>query len=142
MSTMMMKNPQETSEQDDHKCNICNPCYHKQRQPYEENYEYFDQNNSVLYVQAFPMEVMSVTTFKNERTDNKSYKHTFTGKYMVGVNTPHNDAPVLSVHISMFEVRKILIDPGSSSEIMYHRLFKKLHLSPSRVKRPICQYLV
>lgn len=53
---------------------------------------------------------------------------------MIGVNTPHIDAPVLSVHISTFKVKRVLIDPGSSFEIMYNNLFKKLDLPPSQVK--------
>ena len=83
------------------------------------------------YAQAFPMEVMSVTTFKKERTDERSYKLTFTDKDMVGVDTPHNDALVLSVHISMFEVKRFLIDPGSSSEIMYHNLLRSWIFRPT-----------
>ena len=53
---------------------------------------------------------------------------------MIGVDTPHNDALMLTVHISTFEVKRILIDTGSSSEIMYHNIFKKLDLPPSQVK--------
>lgn len=34
------------------------------------------------------MEVMLVTSFKNERIDKRSYKFTFTDKDMVGVDTP------------------------------------------------------
>ena len=35
---------------------------------------------------------------------------------------------------STFEVKKVLIDPGSLSEIMYHSLFKKLDLPSLQVK--------
>lgn len=59
------------------------------------------------------MEVMSVTAFKKERTDERSYKLSFTEKYMVGVNTPHNDTLILSIHISTFEVNRVLLDPRS-----------------------------
>ena len=80
------------------------------------------------------MEFMSVTTFKKERTDKRSYKLSFTNNDMVGVDTPHNDALILLVHIITFEVKRVLIDPGSLSEIMYHNLFRKLDMPPSQVK--------
>lgn len=80
------------------------------------------------------MEVMSFIAFKRERIDKKYYKLSFTEKDMVGVDTPHNDALVLTIHISTFEVNRILIDIGSSSKIMYNNLFKKLNLPPSQVK--------
>lgn len=55
------------------------------------------------------MEVTSVTSFKKEKIYKRSYKLSFTDKDMIGVNTPHNDALVLSVHINTFKVKKILI---------------------------------
>ena len=50
---------------------------------------------------------------------------------MKGVDVPHNDTLVLTVNINTFEVKRVLIDPSSSSEIMYHNMFKQLKLSPS-----------
>lgn len=80
------------------------------------------------------MEVMPVTAFKKERTDIRSYKLSFTEKNIVGVDAPHNDALVFSVHISTFKVKRVLIYPGCSSEIIYHSLFKRLDFPPSQVK--------
>lgn len=62
------------------------------------------------YAQAFPMKVMSVTTFKREINYKKSYKLNFIDKDIIRVDTPHNDALLLTVHISTFEVKIILID--------------------------------
>ena len=53
---------------------------------------------------------------------------------MVRVDALHNDVFVLYVHINTIKVRRVLIDSGSSSKIMYHIIFKKLDLPPSQVK--------
>ena len=50
------------------------------------------------------------------------------------VDAPHNDALVLIVNINTFDVKRVLIDPGSSSKIMYHSIYKKLKLPSSQVR--------
>lgn len=45
---------------------------------------------------------------------------------MVGVDVPHNDALILIVNIYNFDVMRVLIHPGSSSEVMYLNLYDKL----------------
>ena len=52
----------------------------------------------------------------------------FTDQDLEGVQLPHSDALVVTLRISEFDVKKILIDPGSSVEIMYESLFKGLGL--------------
>lgn len=74
---------------------------------------------------------MSIIAYEDDKKDKKKYELKFTYKDMRGVDTPHNDALVIKVNINTFDVKRILIDPGSSSEIMYHSLFKKLKLPPS-----------
>ena len=41
---------------------------------------------------------------------------------------PHNDALVLALRVQEDDVRRMLIDPESSSEILYAKLFDKLGL--------------
>lgn len=53
---------------------------------------------------------------------------------MQGVVKTHNDALVLTVNINTFDIKRLLIDPGSSFEIMYHSLYKKLELPASQVR--------
>lgn len=77
---------------------------------------------------------MSITTYDKEIKSKRSYELKFTNKSMKGVDTPHNDALVITVNINTFDVKRVLIDPKSSSEIMYHNMFKKLKLPPSQVK--------
>ena len=52
----------------------------------------------------------------------------FTDQDLEGVQLPHSDALVVTLRIGEFDVKRILIDPGSSVEIMYESLFKGLCL--------------
>lgn len=64
----------------------------------------------------------------------KNEKITFTDEDLLDVVHPHNDALVLTLRIQEYDVRRILIDPGSSSEIMYVELFDKLRLSQTDLR--------
>ncbi|XP_028058964.1 uncharacterized protein LOC114262767 [Camellia sinensis] len=48
-----------------------------------------------------------------------------------GVTLPHDDALVIELHINIFAVEHVLIDQGSTSEIMYHKTFIKLGFNNS-----------
>lgn len=76
---------------------------------------------------AFSGEVMSITAPKRGQNRHDTYEPHFTDKDIYGVNAPHNDALVLVVNINTFNVKYVLINPGSSSEIMYYSMFKELH---------------
>uniref|UniRef100_A0A2N9EM81 Uncharacterized protein n=1 Tax=Fagus sylvatica TaxID=28930 RepID=A0A2N9EM81_FAGSY len=52
----------------------------------------------------------------------------FTNQDLEGVQVPHSNALVVTLRIGEFDVKRILIDPGSSVEIMYESLFKGLGL--------------
>ena len=52
----------------------------------------------------------------------------FTNKDLERVQLPHSDALVITLRIEEFDVKRILIDPGSSAEIMYEPLFRGLGL--------------
>uniref|UniRef100_A0A2N9EZ43 Uncharacterized protein n=1 Tax=Fagus sylvatica TaxID=28930 RepID=A0A2N9EZ43_FAGSY len=54
-----------------------------------------------------------------------------------GVQLPHSDALVVTMQIGDFEVKRILIDPGSSAEIMYDSLFKGLGLEHKDLDRKV-----
>ncbi|XP_058202943.1 uncharacterized protein LOC131317404 [Rhododendron vialii] len=53
----------------------------------------------------------------------------FTEQDMEGVSFPHNDALVLSIPFQWKMVRRVLIDQGSSVEILYYSAFKALVLT-------------
>ena len=64
----------------------------------------------------------------------------FTDEDLVGVRTPHHDALIITLRIANYDVDKLLIDQGSSSEVMYLDLFRKLKLSiadPKEVTVPL-----
>uniref|UniRef100_A0A2N9HPE1 Uncharacterized protein n=1 Tax=Fagus sylvatica TaxID=28930 RepID=A0A2N9HPE1_FAGSY len=67
---------------------------------------------------------MALVPLKKESTE----QIIFTNQDLEGVQVPHSDALVVTLRIGEFDVKRILIDPGSSVEIMYESLFKGLGL--------------
>uniref|UniRef100_A0A2N9I3J5 Uncharacterized protein n=1 Tax=Fagus sylvatica TaxID=28930 RepID=A0A2N9I3J5_FAGSY len=61
----------------------------------------------------------------------------FTDRDLEGVQLPHSDALVVTMQIGDFKVKRILIDPGSSAEIMYDSLFKGLGLEHKDLDRKV-----
>jgi hypothetical protein len=67
---------------------------------------------------------MAPVPLKRESTE----QIVFTNQDLEGVQLPHSDALVVTLRIDEFDVKRILIDPGNSVEIMYESLFKGLGL--------------
>jgi hypothetical protein len=61
----------------------------------------------------------------------------FIDRDLEGVQLPHSDALVVTMQIGDFEVKRILIDPGSSAKIMYDSLFKGLGLGQKDLDRKV-----
>lgn len=80
---------------------------------------------------------MSIVAY-DEGKSTMAYELKFTNKDMQGVDTPHNDALVPTFNINTLDVKRVLSDPGISSEIMYHSLFEKLKLPAGQVRRAVC----
>lgn len=55
----------------------------------------------------------------------------FTERDLQRVQTPHNDALVVTVQIATHMVRRVLADQGSSAEVMNNSLFKELKIQES-----------
>ena len=51
-----------------------------------------------------------------------------------GVKQPHNDPLVIMLMIEGFNTRKILMDNGSSTNIIYLSTFQQLKLDPGRLR--------
>ena len=51
-----------------------------------------------------------------------------------GVKQPHNDPLVIMLNIEGFNTRRILIDNGSSADIIYLPAFQQLKLDPKRLR--------
>ncbi|XP_028078929.1 uncharacterized protein LOC114280754 [Camellia sinensis] len=60
---------------------------------------------------------------------------------MARLQCPHNDALVVTLCVKNFDIKRILIDQGSSYEIMYYETFKQLKLE-DRDLAPITSTLV
>lgn len=80
---------------------------------------------------SFLSEVMSINAYEEDKK-KKAYELTFTNKDMQRVDTPHNNALILTVNINTFDVKRVLINPGSSSKIIYRSLFDRLKLLVSQ----------
>ncbi|XP_058185912.1 uncharacterized protein LOC131303137 [Rhododendron vialii] len=56
---------------------------------------------------------------------------TFTEQDLQRIQTPYSDALVVTVQISTHSIKRVLIDQGSSAEVMYLSLFKELKIPES-----------
>ena len=50
-----------------------------------------------------------------------------------GVKQPHNDSLVIMLNIEGFNAKRILVDNGSSVDIIYLSAFQQLKLDPKRL---------
>ena len=69
------------------------------------------------------------------------FKHKRTGQDMSfneaddrGVRQPHNDPLVITLNIEGFNTKRILVDNGSSTDIIYLPAFQQLMLDPKRLR--------
>ena len=51
----------------------------------------------------------------------------------MGVKQPHNDPMVITLTIKGFNTKRILVDNGSSANIIYLPAFRQLKLDPGRL---------
>ncbi|XP_050281618.1 uncharacterized protein LOC126722477 [Quercus robur] len=57
----------------------------------------------------------------------------FSDKDKFGTIQPHDDALVVTLRISGYDVKRVMIDQGSEAEIMYPNLYKGLNLKPENL---------
>lgn len=61
-----------------------------------------------------------------------------------GIKQPHDDPLVITLEIEGFNMRKVLIDNGSSTDIMYVTAYQQLRLDPKRLrpfKSPLVSFI-
>ena len=85
-----------------------------------------------------PSRVLSVARLSAEDKE-REFKRSRKGSSLIlgfsdedkrGTIQPHDDALVVTLRIGGFDVRKVLVDPGSAVEVMYPDLYKGLNLKP------------
>ena len=52
----------------------------------------------------------------------------FSDEDKIGTIQPHDDALVITLRIGGYEVKRVMVDQGSATEIMYLDLYKGLNL--------------
>ncbi|KAK3043870.1 hypothetical protein RJ639_000569 [Escallonia herrerae] len=51
------------------------------------------------------------------------------------IKTPHDDPSVITVRAGNFDVKRVLIDNGSSAEIIFYDAFKKMNIPTDRLRK-------
>ena len=72
-----------------------------------------------------------IPPFKQQRTDRDMSFNEVDAK---GVKQPHNDPLVIMLNIEGFNTKRILMDNGSSANIIYLPAFQLLKLDPRRLR--------
>ncbi|KAK3035374.1 hypothetical protein RJ639_033658 [Escallonia herrerae] len=60
---------------------------------------------------------------------------TFSDDDSKGIKTPHNDPLVITIKAGNFDVKRVLIDNGSSTEILFHDAFEKMNIPTDRLRK-------
>ncbi|XP_059284792.1 uncharacterized protein LOC132038085 [Lycium ferocissimum] len=71
---------------------------------------------------------ISITREKRVRSDDPEGAITFDDEDMEGIAQPHNDALVISILVNNVRIKRVLIDPGSSANIIRWRVIEQLGL--------------
>lgn len=79
-----------------------------------------------LLQQYFPFEVMSIATPKKDKERRLMYELSFNRQDLNVIDILYNDVLALMVNINNFDAKRVLIDPGSCSEIMYLNMYSQL----------------
>ncbi|XP_070034870.1 uncharacterized protein [Nicotiana tomentosiformis] len=82
--------------------------------------------NGVTFLAAKKTKV-SITHSKRLREDDI----TFTEEDVDGLLLPHNDALIISLNVLDFKIKRVLVDPGSSANIIQWRVLEQAKLTGS-----------
>ena len=85
---------------------------------------------------GYPSRVLSVSKLPTEESRSglkrpKRNPHpvlSFSEEDKVGTTQPHNDALLITLRIGGYDVKRVMVDGGNATEIMYPDLFKGLKL--------------
>ncbi len=59
----------------------------------------------------------------------------FSDEDLEGVETPHDDAVVISMIANKFDVKRVLVDNGSSANILYYHAYQKMGLPEGQLRK-------
>ena len=62
-----------------------------------------------------------------------TYDITFSERDARGIRQPHNDHLVIMLAIEGFNTKRVLVDNGSSTDIMYMTAYQQIKLDPKRL---------
>ena len=87
---------------------------------------------------SYPSRVMSVAQLSADEDGSEPKRARiltqltlgFSEEDKIGTIQPHDDALVVTLRIGGYDVRRVLVDQGSTIEIMYLDLYKGLNLKP------------
>ncbi|GAV81437.1 hypothetical protein CFOL_v3_24892, partial [Cephalotus follicularis] len=85
--------------------------------------------------------VQQVPHSKRLRTDGEEEVITFSEGDYEGVRLPHDDPVVVTLLVELFTMKRILIDSGSSADILYKHAFDQLRI-PANLLKPVKTPLV
>ncbi|KAK3036202.1 hypothetical protein RJ639_030646 [Escallonia herrerae] len=78
---------------------------------------------------AYAREVYVTSPHPNKKLKTvPAAKITFSGDDSDGIKTPHDDPLVITIKAGNFDVKRVLIDNGSSAKILFHDAFKKMNI--------------
>ena len=66
---------------------------------------------------------------------------TFTDEDALRIHHPHNDAIIITLLIADYSIRRVLVDNGSSTDILYYPAFQQMNLGRDQL-RPMHSPLV
>ncbi|GAV77012.1 hypothetical protein CFOL_v3_20484 [Cephalotus follicularis] len=78
--------------------------------------------------------VQQVHHSKRLRTDGEEEAISFSEADYEGVRLPHNDPVVVTLMVELFTTKRILIDSGSSADILYKHAFDQLKIPVDQLK--------
>ena len=84
--------------------------------------------------QASEHHVMHLGQKRLREDGGKAVAISFSDEDLEGITTPHNDALVITLNVNTFETEGILVDQGSSTDILYYKAFKKMGLTEADLK--------
>ncbi|XP_070029969.1 uncharacterized protein [Nicotiana sylvestris] len=94
-----------------------------------------EEINGVKYTTAKKVSKVIVTHGKRVRHVLKEESITFDDADADGVITPHNDVPVISLLVHDTNVKRVLIDPGSSVNIILLRVLNEMQVEDKLVPK-------